>query len=144
MTRQRFSGYSEQWKASIHRHVDAQRLFDAQRWRGAMYLAGYAVECRLKAQLMRRWDCWNLPELEGELQQRNLQTSAYTHNLEALLALSGGQDRMRQNRSTWRAFNEVNRWLPAWRYSPDGASREQCEDFLEAVQVILNWIDHNI
>jgi hypothetical protein len=48
-----FYGISEQAKAGKHRLDDAHVLFNGARWRGAMYLAGYAIECRLKTKLMR-------------------------------------------------------------------------------------------
>jgi hypothetical protein len=34
------------------RRLDAEALLAAQRWAGAYYLAGYAVECGLKACIM--------------------------------------------------------------------------------------------
>jgi HEPN domain-containing protein len=40
-------------------------------------------------------------------------------------------------------FNIVNRWIPAWRYSADRSNREDAEDFLEAVEKVLHWIEHN-
>ncbi|MEO6807866.1 MAG: hypothetical protein ABI353_01995 [Isosphaeraceae bacterium] len=43
-----FGGVSEQEKAGKHRLEDAKALFDVGRWRGSMYLAGYAVECMLE------------------------------------------------------------------------------------------------
>ena len=39
-----FYGVSEQSKAGKHRMDDARALFDAIRWRGAMYMSGYAIE----------------------------------------------------------------------------------------------------
>ena len=43
MAREHYHGISEQSKAAKHRWDDAQPLFAAERWRGAMYLAGYSV-----------------------------------------------------------------------------------------------------
>jgi len=48
-----YSGITEQTKASVHRLDDARALLREQRWRGSMYLAGYAIECQLKAKLMQ-------------------------------------------------------------------------------------------
>ena len=69
MTRERFYGVSEQGKAGKHRLNDARALLNAVRWRGAMYMAGYAVDV-LKTKLMRKFDCRHLRELEEELQRR--------------------------------------------------------------------------
>jgi len=43
-----YGGISEQSKASKHRLDDARALLNAGRWRSAMYLSGYAVECLIK------------------------------------------------------------------------------------------------
>ena len=52
---------------------DARALLNQQvRWRGAMYMAGYSVECLLKTKLMRMYDCRHLRELEEELQRRRV------------------------------------------------------------------------
>lgn len=48
MTRDLFIGITEQSKASAHRGDDAHALLNATRWRGAMYMAGYSVECSLR------------------------------------------------------------------------------------------------
>ena len=55
-------GISDMGKASKHRFEDALALIDGVRCRGAMYLAGYAVECLLKEKLMRMFDCKNMQE----------------------------------------------------------------------------------
>jgi hypothetical protein len=49
------AGRSEQAKAGAHRLVDAKRLRAQERHRGAMYLAGYSIECKLKVRLMERF-----------------------------------------------------------------------------------------
>jgi HEPN domain-containing protein len=140
-------GVSEQAKASRHRLDDARALFNAVRWRGAMYLAGYAIECLLKTKLMRMFDCRHLRELEEELQRRGVlsgQNTVFTHQLEVLLRLTQRIDHLRQDQLMWRMFNIVNRWVPAWRYSADLSSREDAEDFLEAIDKIRHWIESNV
>src|SRR5207302_1992057 len=105
MMRDLFYGVSEQGKAGKHRMDDARALLNAVRWRGAMYLAGYSVECVLKTKLMRIFDCRHLRELEDELQRRGVLTvdrTVFTHQLELLLGLTKGMDRLRQNEEHWR------------------------------------------
>ena len=46
------NGISELARASRHRFADARALLREARWQGAMYIAGYAVECLLKTKLM--------------------------------------------------------------------------------------------
>ena len=146
MAKRMSGGVSELSKASRHRLDDARALLTVVRWRGAMYLAGYAVECLLKTKLMRRYGCLNLEELEQELRQRRQlrrQTSIFTHELVVLLNLLQGRDRLRQNVTLWQQFNLVNRWAPAWRYSADLATKEDALDFVEAVEKIYHWINAN-
>jgi hypothetical protein len=40
---------------------DAESLLHERRWNGAVYLAGYAVECQLKYAYCQRKACGNLP-----------------------------------------------------------------------------------
>ena len=112
-----------------------------------MYLAGYAVECLLKAKLMRIFDCRHLRELEQELRRRGrlgAERTVFSHELEDLLSLTGGMDRLRHDQSRWRMFNMVNRWIPAWRYAPNRSDRDDADDFLRAVDVVRNWIENNV
>ena len=85
MVRKRHSGVTEQRRASLQRLKDARVLLAGNRWHGAMYMAGYAVECLLKFKLMRQWNCRNLVELETELGKKGGGPKVFTHNLEELL-----------------------------------------------------------
>lgn len=126
---------------------DAWALLNAVRWRGAMYMAGYSVECLLKTKLMRMFDCRQLSELEDELQKRGMlaaQATVFTHQLEVLLRLTTALDRLRHNEECWRSFNMVNRWVPAWRYNADVSNAGDAKDFLDAVEKVSHWIEHNI
>ena len=58
--------------------------------------------------------------------------------------MSGGLDRLRQNRELWPLFNIVNRWVPAWRYNPDLSTRDDAQDFLEAVEKVSHWVETNV
>lgn len=147
MVQDSYYGISEQRKAGKHRMTDAKALYAATRYRGAMYLAGYSIECLLKTKLMRMYDCRHLRELEEELQRRGLlsaQASVLTHQLELLLRLAQGLDRLRQSEEHWKLFNMVNRWVPAWRYAADLSNPEDAGDFLAAVDRLSHWIENNL
>ena len=147
MSHDLYTGISEQARASIHRLDDARALFNAERWRGAMYMAGYAVECLLKTKLMQRYSCRTLRELEDELQRRGAlaeHATVFTHHLELLLRLTQRLDQLRQHRMLWPQFALVNRWIPAWRYTAGMANRQDATDFLEAVAQIMQWLEHNV
>jgi hypothetical protein len=141
------SGRSELKKAGRHRLDDARTLLRFSRWRGAMYLAGYSVECLLKTKLMRMFGCMTLGQLEDELTRRNLLPPAatvFTQQLFLLMHLTGRMNALRQNNPLWGDFNMVNEWLPGWRYSANPASQGEAADFLAAVERVLHWIDVNV
>jgi len=147
VTRNLFSGVSEQAKAGKHRMDDARALFAAQRWRGAMYMAGYAVECLLKTKLMGWFNCRHLRRLEEELQRRGIlgaNATIFAHQLDWLLQLTNAKERLRQNPQQWRLFLTVNHWVPAWRYNADASNPQDAQDFLDAVAKISHWIENNI
>jgi hypothetical protein len=146
MMRELFSGVSEQGKAGKHRMDDARALLNAARWRGAMYMAGYSIECQLKTKLMDVFNCRHLRELEEKLQERGIlaaQATIFTHQLELLLRLTNAIDRLRAKPENWRLFNMVNRWVPAWRYTADQSNADDAKDFLDAVEKLSHWIENN-
>jgi HEPN domain-containing protein len=147
MARKQHSGVSEQIKASRHRLEDAEALFAAGRWRGAMYVAGYAVECLLKAKLMQRFGYRKLEVLEDQLHQSKLlrkAVSVFTHELETLTELLGALDRIEGNKDVYAAYLNVNEWQPAWRYNPDLATRAKADLFIGSIKVVREWIMNNV
>ena len=86
-------GITELDKAGKQRMVDAQALLSSDRWRCAMNIAGYSIECLLKTKLMRKFDCRNLRELETYLLTKGIigaNTTVFTHQLQLLLRLCKG------------------------------------------------------
>ncbi len=147
MAKDEYSGVTAQRKASHQRRLDAEALLASQRWLGAMYLAGYAVECLLKAKLMQRFRCLYLSELERRLRDKRLMGRAdtiFSHQLHFLLRLTGALDRLRMNREAWLAFTTINEWVPAWRYFPRERTQAEAHDFCESMRIVLHWIDANI
>ena len=63
------------------RVADARALLRARRWDGAYYLAGYAIECALKACIARTFQ-------RGDIPEPNRVRDIYTHNVRALLRLA--------------------------------------------------------
>lgn len=67
------------------RILDAKVLLTAKRWACAYYVAGYAVECGLKACLLAR--------IEGAVEvvftDRKFSEKCWTHNLAQLIELAG-------------------------------------------------------
>ena len=141
------NGISEQASASHQRLEDAKVLLNASRWRGAMYMGGYAVECLLKVKLMHIYDCQNLRALDDVLRQRSIlpeHRTVFTHQLEDLLRLAPGYNRLRRNKDFWHMFHEVNLWTPQWRYTAKQVTRQEATRFLTFIENVMHWIDTNL
>ena len=142
-----YGGISEIGKAVVHRFKDAEVLLANRRWRAAMYLAGYAVECCLKAKLMKKYDCDHMKDLGAELEKRGKLSEAndiYTHSLELLMRLTDRLQTLQTDAERWRQFSTINRWVPAWRYASSQSNEDDASDFLEATDAVVRWIDHNV
>ncbi len=68
------------------RLADAEILFSKERYGGALYLCGYAVELALKARACKTLDWEGLQEKEKDF---SLFKILFTHDLNALLRLTG-------------------------------------------------------
>jgi HEPN domain-containing protein len=65
------------------RIVDARCLLDGRQWGGAYYLAGYAVECGLKACILA-----HVEAVGAIFQDKKFSEKCWTHDLEELLKLA--------------------------------------------------------
>jgi hypothetical protein len=145
----RYGGWTDQHKAHLHRKRDAEILRGEQHWRGAMYLLGYAVECKLKAKLMEKYDARTLDELERQLAKRfgRENVNLKTHSIECLFSFSDARDRLidaRGGTTNQRALAVCSSWKTEWRYSPDNASEDKCTAFFDAVETFLLFVSHNV
>jgi HEPN domain-containing protein len=111
---------------------DAEVLFRSQRYDGAIYLCGYAVEIALKARICRTLSWPGYPSTGGEFQ--NYQTFR-RHNLDVLLRLSGVEERVKTTLMVeWSA---VAAWDPEVRYKPIGrATRQDAELMIASARVL--------
>ena len=69
------------------RLAEAQLLLANKFWSGAYYLAGYSLECALKAKIASSFRDNEIPELKRV-------QKIYTHDLSSLLALAGLKDEL--------------------------------------------------
>lgn len=149
--RKRFHGVSEQRRAAIKRLADAKALLQVENsddWRrrkgpharGAMYLAGYAVECKLKSIAMEVRGCKTLAELSRQLNvdERDI----YSHGLESLLELLPGlRHRLHDSPLRKTFFSTVSAWRPSWRYDPEDHENAAAEKFVTATEEVYHWLD---
>jgi hypothetical protein len=118
------------------RLTDAEALFGAGRYDGAMYLGGYAVELALKARICRTLKWNEFPSTPAEF--RSYQ-SLRSHDLDVLLSLSGRDAVVRSRFPTeWSA---ASAWDPEMRYNPVGtATRSRALDMIRATRSLLGVI----
>jgi hypothetical protein len=67
----------------VERLREARALLQARCWSGAYYLAGYAVECGLKACIIK----WLMAT--DQFPERRYSEQCWTHNIERLVDLAG-------------------------------------------------------
>ncbi|HEX3504114.1 MAG TPA: hypothetical protein VHU22_12050 [Xanthobacteraceae bacterium] len=92
---------------------EAKLLAREKQFSGAYYIAGYAIECALKARIAARFR-------ENEIPDRGLVNQVYTHDLAALLSLAGLQKLLDAKRQTDfeldRRWSVIKNWTEQARY----------------------------
>ena len=119
---------------------EARALLQNGYYSGAYYLAGYAVECALKACIAKQTRRHDFPD-------RKLVNDSYTHNLERLLGVSGlkeeldsdsaGNPTLEQN---WAIAKE---WSEQSRYNtdiPENAARDLFSAVTARRNGVLSWL----
>lgn len=150
-----FDGISEYVKSGLRRLRDAEELVQpptlhpqeqgasTRHLRGAVYLAGYGVECLLKAYLIsRQRDCLRLSEVRDAIRAggspiRDICGEA-GHDLRYLLSLTGLEARMDANHL--RQMSLSARWSSSSRYDPRPVPREDADARIEAARSLVDWI----
>ncbi len=118
---------------------EAQSLLRGGYWSGAYYLAGYAVECAIKACIAKGTERYEFPD------KRRVDRS-YTHKLEDLLGVAGLAQQLRDVEghdkplaSNWALVKE---WNEEARYKVH--SEADAVALLEAIQNrkdgVLSWL----
>ena len=142
-----------QLRAVAERRLDDARcLRDSrhpQRANGAIYMAGFAVECLLKALLLERHPNLGKPVDPAKLSRsdREVFELLYSHDLGDMLGFLPELEkklsavRTKSRRSAWQAFNDIcEEWTVYARYSPRTASMEQAADYIDTVEEVKQWL----
>jgi HEPN domain-containing protein len=101
------------------RLLDAQILYKYKRYDAAYYLAGYAVECALKACLAKKTKRHDFPDKKNT-------DKAHTHDLQALLSLSGVGEKLNEfqdDPALGKQWSIVTQWNETSRYHRSGRER---------------------
>jgi HEPN domain-containing protein len=96
-------------RLALKRLEDAEILFKAERFDASFYLAGYAVECALKACIARRTQQYEFPD-------KPFATKVYTHNLEVLLEVAELRGELAKDAAFKANWNVVIEWSEESRY----------------------------
>jgi HEPN domain-containing protein len=112
------------------RLVDADVLFRAGRYDGAIYLCGYAVEIALKARICRTLKWPGYPSSFAGYQ------SFRTHDLVILLHLSGVEAKIKSK--YFAEWSIVATWKSEVRYRPIGsATAQDVVDMIQSTKKIM-------
>lgn len=111
---------------------DALVLAQSERYDGAIYLSGYAIEISLKARICKTLNWTEYPS-KGDYQ------SFRTHKFEVLLHLSGIENKIKTKYlADW---SEVIQWNPDARYKAIGtASKDDADSMIDSVKSLLDGI----
>lgn len=129
-----------QWLAN-ERIAESEILLAAEKWSGAYYLGGYAVECALKACICKLTKVDEFPD-------KDFAASCWSHKLEPLLELAGlakalaadfGGDPKHPLRLNWKT---VSQWNEKRRY--EAISKGWAEELVAAItdqeNGMLTWL----
>jgi len=117
---------------------DARFLLHDNRNTGAVYLAGYGIECILKALLLSA-----VPSrLENSVVEsfRGAIGHSFDHLREQFVQVSGRQI----ERAIVPHFVRVGTWGTNLRYTPGVTRRETAEDFFRSVDAIMTWAERKL
>ena len=123
------------------RTEEAEALLRAKKWAGAYYLAGYAVECGLKACIAKKTKRHDFPP------DKDFVGKCYTHKLETLVVQAGVQVIFEAARTADPDLNVnwniVTYWDEKARYERK-RSRAQAQELYDAItdatHGVLTWI----
>ena len=120
--------------------------------RGAVYLAGYAVECLLKAYIIHQMQAQTLVEAMDRLNERrnrqglkptkNVLRSAAGHEISYVVQLTDLETSFESY--DIKIWGRVGAWKSAWRYESDVMSPQTAQEFLKDVEAIVNWLQPKI
>ena len=105
---------------------------------GAYYLAGYAVECALKACIAKKTERHDFPP------KRDYVDKVYSHRLETLLELAELQEQFKDSMDMNRALAEnwliVKKWNEGKRYVASGLKGKELHEAITGANGVLSWI----
>jgi HEPN domain-containing protein len=121
--------------AAVQRREDARHLLAAGRTTGAVYMAGYCVECALKALILVETPARRRPAVQAEL---------ITHSYATLRHLYATRCGGTLTRQVARDLTILNTWSSEMRYDASNIRMADAEALLAAVDRIWAWVDARV
>jgi hypothetical protein len=124
------------YQAAFQRFEDAQFLLQEGRTTGAVYLAGYGVECMLKALILSR--------VARRVDRAEVLASfrgAKAHDFDWLKMQYLENGGSAYPGEVARHFLRVNSWTTDLRYKPGIMKNREAAAFLDAAAALLAWAD---
>jgi len=105
-------------------------------------MAGYAIECIIKARLMTCFDALTLDQLQSKLRTRlaDPELKLRVHSLDQLGALYPRWKEICQDARFKRCWAAVRSWSVTWRYEREVQDELVAKRFLESVREVLQCI----
>jgi HEPN domain-containing protein len=126
------------YRAGKQRFDDALLLLQQGRTTGAVYLAGYTVECLLKALVLASVAPGLRRQLAGEFR------GSRAHSIEWLGALYRRHVRTTIPRDITRQLSRVASWSTDMRYLTGLVKRREADEFLDSVREVAAWADERM
>ena len=123
------------YRSSKQRVADAQFLLDAGRTTGAVYLAGYGVECILKALIIAAAPQGRREEVLASFRGAKAHDYGWLRTQYRDLGGPSFPGHVREY------FVYVSTWTTDFRYRPGLIEQEDADDFLKATEAIILWAD---
>lgn len=125
---------------STARLREARALFGLKHYSGAYYLAGYAVECALKACIAKQTRRYDFPD-------KKTTQASYSHDLSGLAVAARLDATFRQRASRDKLFeanwNLIKAWSEESRYRT--TNKSDCGALLDAIMEeqhgVLPWLE---
>lgn len=131
--------YRKDFKALADlRIAEAKVLLGGRKEQGAYYLAGYAVECALKACIAKKTKRFQFPPKAEDIRE------VYSHKLEKLVEAAGLKDQrdreLKSNPSFAANWNTVKDWTEESRYKTTGLNGKDMYNAVSGANGVLPWI----
>jgi HEPN domain-containing protein len=121
------------YQSAKQRLADAEFLFSGGRNTGAVYIAGYGIECMLKALIL------SMLGAKGRAEMLDSFRGSKAHEFEWLKWQYRECKGPLPPAEVEKQFIRVNSWTTALRYKPGAIRSDDARDFLDAAKRIQDW-----